>query len=63
MTPGMKIAIILGFLFITWTITFVLGYFEVPIALYMPYIYWSLALLTFVLILPQKNESVFNELI
>lgn len=59
----MKIAIILGFLFITGIITFVLSYFEVPVALYMPYIYWSLALLTFVLILPQKNESVFNELI
>lgn len=60
MSPGMKIASIIGFLFITAIIVFVLDFFEVPMSLYMPYIYWSLALLIFSLILPSNIESVFN---
>lgn len=61
MSPGMKIASIVGFLFITAIIVFGLDFFEVPMPLYIPYIYWGLALLVFTLILPSKNESVFNK--
>ena len=60
MLPSMKLAMIGGFIFISAIITFMLDYFEVPMPLYIPYIYWGLALLVFLLILPSKLESVFD---
>jgi len=61
MTPQMKLSIIGLFLVIISLTTFILNYFEVPIPLYIPYIYWSIALLIFMLILPSKSDSVFDE--
>ena len=60
MLPSMKLAMIGGFIFIIAMIKFILDYFEVPMPLYLPYIYWGLALLVFLLILPSKLESVFD---
>lgn len=62
MSPKMKLAIVVGFLFITGIITFVLNYFEVPMPLYIPYIYWGIALLAFLLFLPSNTQSVFDKL-
>jgi hypothetical protein len=62
MTPTMKFSMIGLFVILISIITFILNYFEVPMPLYIPYIYWSIALLIFILVLPSKSNSVFDEL-
>jgi hypothetical protein len=61
MTPVMKMSMIGIFMVIISLIIFILNYFEVPMTLYMPYIYWIIAILIFTLILPSKSNSVFDE--
>lgn len=61
MKIGMKLSMIGMFMILITLIIFFLNYFEVPMTLYMPYIYWSIAILIFTLILPSKSVSVFDE--
>lgn len=62
MSPGMKLTAIGGFIFVTAIMVFLLDWFDVPMTLYIPYIYWGIALLVFLLILPSNKQSVFDEL-
>ena len=61
MTPLMKFSIVALTMVIISILIFFLNYFEIPIPLYMPYIYWTIAILIFLLILPEKSDSVFDE--